>query len=78
MQVITAPDSEDRCVDISKAKVYLAQVDEDGYIVMEEKYAHDLESGQRVDAFGDEKADGCLKAMTVIYQQEETPVVNPQ
>lgn len=72
--LITEPGAASRCVNVENAKVFLTELNDENTIVLEEKQASDLAGGQLADVFGDEEVNGCLKAHTVIYQQEGSAI----
>ena len=72
--LITERGAASRCVNVEDAKVFLTELNDENTIVLEEKQASDLADGQLADVFGDEEVNGCLKAHTVIYQQEGSAI----
>jgi hypothetical protein len=62
----------DRCVlfDDSDTVIFVTGLDEEGNIIFDETGAASLAAGQRADAFGEQNAEGCLEAETLIIETE--------
>ena len=68
--LVLMTDSGDRCVSVPPtARVFETALDADDTIVFEQRTAFDLAGGQKADVFGNEQADGCLAADTIIYEE---------
>jgi hypothetical protein len=73
--LVLITDTGDRCVDFSEGdtEVFEISQDEEGN-VFSRMTVSALMSGQIANAFGKEESEGCLKAHTIIYEEDEATI----